>query len=318
MARGSDGRWQTLTWDEAIARLGAKVKEARGTGAVFVTGLETGSFGELVGSWMKEAGGRHLTYEPFAFEALREGNRIAFGTSAIPWYDFAGARYIVSFGADFMETWLSPVGYQNAFTRAHAFQGGRDSPPARFVHVGPRLSLTGMSADEWLAAAPGTEGILALAMAHVILNERLGPPPSPPSRVPASRIPAAGADRRSRGRRGEGDPAGRARVRGLAGRARRGGGHGGAISERRRHRGGRECPELRRRPGRQDGQVRAQPLARGRRVVQSDGRPRCRDEGGQGRRASRARREPRLLARGRVRAGARQSRLQGQLLGLPR
>ena len=188
MARGADGRWQTLTWDEAIARLGAKVKEARGTGAVFVTGLETGSFGELVGSWMKEAGGRHLTYEPFAFEALREGNRIAFGTSAIPWYDFAGARYIVSFGADFMETWLSPVGYQNAFTRAHAFQGGRDSPPARFVHVGPRLSLTGMSADEWLAAAPGTEGILALAMAHVILNERLGPPPS---RVPASRIPAA-------------------------------------------------------------------------------------------------------------------------------
>src|SRR5947208_12894417 len=192
MARGADGRWQTLTWDEAIARLGAKVKEARGTGAVFVTGLETGSFGELVGSWMKEAGGRHLTYEPFAFEALREGNRIAFGTSAIPWYDFAGARYIVSFGADFMETWLSPVGYQNAFTRAHAFQGGRDSPPARFVHVGPRLSLTGMSADEWLAAAPGTEGILALAMAHVILNERLGPPPS---RVPASRIPAAAIPR---------------------------------------------------------------------------------------------------------------------------
>src|SRR2546428_290571 len=187
-ARGSTGEWQKLSWEDAIGRLQAKVHEARGKGIAFVTGLESGSFGELVEAWMKDVGGRHLTYEPFAFEALREGNRIAFGTSAIPWYDFAGARYIVSFGADFMETWLSPVGYQNAFTRAHAFQGGRDSPPARFVHVGPRLSLTGMSADEWLAAAPGTEGILALAMAHVILNERLGPPPS---RVPASRIPAA-------------------------------------------------------------------------------------------------------------------------------
>src|SRR5205823_5924247 len=43
---------------------------------------------------------------------------------------------------------------------------------------------TGMSADEWIAAAPGTEGILALAMAHVIVNERLGPPP-------AARIPPA-------------------------------------------------------------------------------------------------------------------------------
>src|SRR2546422_11735616 len=80
---------------------------------------------------MRETGGRHVTYEPFAFEALREGNRLAFGTPAIPWYDFATARYIVSFGADFMETWLSPVGYQNAFTHAHAFQTGRAASPAK-------------------------------------------------------------------------------------------------------------------------------------------------------------------------------------------
>src|SRR5207237_6067495 len=83
-----------------------------------------------------------------------------------------------------METWLSPVGDQNSFTRAHAFTGGRDASMAKFVYVGPRLALTGMSADEWIAAAPGTEGILALAMAHVIVNERLGPPP-------AARIPPA-------------------------------------------------------------------------------------------------------------------------------
>src|SRR2546422_1054713 len=127
---------------------------------------------------MKEVGGRHLTYEPFAFEALREGNRLTFGTPAIPWYDFANARYIVSFGADFMETWLSPVGYQNGFTRAHAFESGRDGSMARFVSVAPRLSLTGMSADEWIAAKPGTEFMLALAMAQVILAERLAPSPA--------------------------------------------------------------------------------------------------------------------------------------------
>src|SRR2546422_5986618 len=40
-----------------------------------VTGLETGSFGALVDAWMRETGGRHVTYEPFAFEALREGDR---------------------------------------------------------------------------------------------------------------------------------------------------------------------------------------------------------------------------------------------------
>src|SRR2546427_8515489 len=178
MARGPNGEWQKLTWEDAINRLQAKVKEARGKGIAFVTGLESGSFGELVDAWMKGLGGRHVTYEPFAFEALREGNRLAFGTSAIPWYDFANARYIVSFGADFMETWLSPVGYQNGFTRAHAFEGGRDGSMAKFVSVAPRLSLTGMSADQWIAAKPGTEYMLALAMAQVILAERLAATPA--------------------------------------------------------------------------------------------------------------------------------------------
>ena len=177
MARGANGQWQKLTWDDAVGRLQAQVKQARGKGIAFVTGLESGSFGELVDAWMKEIGGRHVTYEPFAFEALREGNRIAFGTAAIPSYDFASARYILSFGADFMETWLSPVGYQNAFTRAHAFEAGRDGSMAKFVYVGPRLSLTGMSADEWIVPKPGTEFMLALAMASVILTERLAPPP---------------------------------------------------------------------------------------------------------------------------------------------
>src|SRR5438034_11731973 len=95
----------TLSLHDALPIcLAAQVKAARGKGIVFVTGLETGSFGDLVDAWMRETGGRHVTYEPFAFEALREGNRLAFGTPAIPWYDFAAARYIVSFGADFMET----------------------------------------------------------------------------------------------------------------------------------------------------------------------------------------------------------------------
>ena len=186
MARGANGDWQKLSWDDALARLQAKVREARRKGIAFVTGLESGSFGELVDAWTRQVGGRHVTYEPFAFEALRAGNRIAFGTSAIPWYDFANARYIVSFGADFMETWLSPVGYQNAFTRAHAFTAGRDASMAKFVYVGPRLALTGMSADEWIAAAPGTEGMLALAMAQVIVARRLAPLPVDVARVRAA------------------------------------------------------------------------------------------------------------------------------------
>jgi len=183
MARDAQGNLVKVTWDDALARLAAKVKDARGKGIVFVTGLEASSFGELVDEWMKQVGGRHVTYEPFAFEALREGNRLAFGTAAVPSYDFASARYLLSFGADFMETWLSPVGFQGGFSRAHGFDAGRETAMAKFVAVSPRMSLEGMNADEWIAAIPGTEGLLALAMAQVILSGHLGAAPADAGRL---------------------------------------------------------------------------------------------------------------------------------------
>src|SRR5574341_1266130 len=185
MARSAAGRLEPISWDDAVARVGAKVREARGQEIVFVTAHDPSSFGDLVDEWLQAVGGggRRVTYEPFAFEALREGNRLAFGSPAIPWYDFANARYVVSFGADFLETWLAPVPFQNGFARAHSFEAGREASMARFVYVGPRMSLTAMNADEFLAAAPGTEGLLALAMAQTIVARRLAPAPADVARV---------------------------------------------------------------------------------------------------------------------------------------
>src|SRR3989454_2284127 len=183
MVRNARGVFEDIDWDGAIQRLTAKVREAQGKGIVFLTGAEQSSFGDLVAEWMKQVGGRHLSYEPFGFEALRAGNRMAFGTAALPAYDFANAKYILSFGADFLDTWLSPVEFQNGFSRAHAFDAGRPASMSKFVYVGPRLSLTGMNADEWIAARPGTEGLLALALAQVIVARHLARLPADASRL---------------------------------------------------------------------------------------------------------------------------------------
>ncbi len=183
--RGAGGRLEETTWEKAIQLLSQRVANTRGKGIAFVTGQETGAFASLVDEWMRAVGGRRVAFEPFALEALREGNRLAFGTSAVPHYDFAAAKYIISFGADFMETWLSPVEFQNAFTRAHAFAAGADSTMAKYVYVGPRLSLTGLSADEWIAARAGAEGLLAFSMAQVILSRRLAPSPPDAARLRA-------------------------------------------------------------------------------------------------------------------------------------
>ncbi|HEX9611817.1 MAG TPA: molybdopterin-dependent oxidoreductase [Gemmatimonadales bacterium] len=180
LARSAAGSLDPVTWEQALDTLRARLQAAPRGRIAFLTGVEPSAFGDLVEEWMGALGGRHVSYEPFAFEALREGNRLAFGTTAIPSYEFDRARYVISFGADLLETWLSPVSFQNGLARARDLASG---PGAKLVYVGPRMSLTGISADEWVPAAPGTEGVLALALAGVIVRERLVRLPADVSRL---------------------------------------------------------------------------------------------------------------------------------------
>ncbi len=164
-------QWRPISWDAAlklaVEKLGAAVREKRGV--ALVTDNLTGSLERLCREWAKAVGGDYLVYEPFAFESVREANRATFGVAAIPQLDFARAKMVVSFGADFLETFGSPVAQARGFAAMRA-----QVPDGWFVAVEPRLSLTGANADEWVAVRPGGEMSLALGMARVILSEGLG------------------------------------------------------------------------------------------------------------------------------------------------
>jgi anaerobic selenocysteine-containing dehydrogenase len=112
----------------------------------------------------------YIHYEPFDNSNLLSANNLSLGLTELPHYDIANTKMLLSFGADFAATWLSPVNLSNAY--GHMRQG-RKGIRGRFVQVEPRMSLSGANADEWVPARPGTEGVLALAMAHVIVNEGL-------------------------------------------------------------------------------------------------------------------------------------------------
>ena len=114
-------------------------------------------------------GARRLRYEAFAYEAVRAANRVTFSRDAIPQYDFASPDLVVSFGADFLETWLSTVGYSRDHAEGRRVRDGRKP---RFVQIEPRMSLTGASADEWLTIEPGTEALVAAAMVFTIVSEQ--------------------------------------------------------------------------------------------------------------------------------------------------
>ncbi len=181
MARGADGQLAPISWDDAIGRIAERIAAVSGDQIWFVMGNEAGSFAALVTEWMDALGANTpVVYEPFAYEALRSANNTVFGNGSIPSYDFPAARYAISFGADFLETWLNPIEQARGFASAHAYQ---DESMGRYVHVEPRMSMTAMSADEWIAPIPGTEAVLALAMAHVIVDQALAQVPSDAARL---------------------------------------------------------------------------------------------------------------------------------------
>ena len=163
---------ESTDWEQAqqqlVDRLHAILASGEQGRVAIVTPLLTGTLDALVETWATTVGARHVRYEPLAYEAIRAANRTTFGRDAVPHYDFSRPDLLVSFGADFQETWLSTVGHSRDHAEARRVRGDRKS---HFVQVEPRLSLTGANADRWLAVEPGTEGLIAAAMVHTIVAE---------------------------------------------------------------------------------------------------------------------------------------------------
>ena len=152
-------------WDDALKMVADGLGKARGAGKgriALVTQLENSTLGALLDRWTDAVGARgRVTYEPFGYEAQRAANRAVFGRDSVPYHAFEEAEVVVSFGADFLETWVGNVSYARGFARMHTFRDGR---AGTFIHVEPRQSLTASNADEWVRNAPGTEGLVALAV----------------------------------------------------------------------------------------------------------------------------------------------------------
>ena len=173
LVREGSGAFKAATWEAAetlvAERIGALRTAGKGRAIALVSQLESGSLGVLLDRWTQALGARpRVTLEPFAYEAIRAANRSTFNRDAIPYYAFEDAEVVLSFGADFIETWLSNVNYARTFARMHSFRDGR---AGTFIHVEPRQSLTASNADEWIRNAPGTEGLVALAILRVMVDE---------------------------------------------------------------------------------------------------------------------------------------------------
>jgi molybdopterin-containing oxidoreductase family iron-sulfur binding subunit len=166
--RSGDGSLQSISWEDATSKLAAKVGSA--PDKTFILGGSVGpSLNGLIDQFAAAAGvAGHLTYDNFGQRALVEASEQVFGVSAAPLFDLSGADVVIDFGNDFLDR---TVEHAVQFAKARDLKTHSDGG-ARLIAVSPRQTLTASNADHWVAAAPGSEGLLALALAKEVAQRK--------------------------------------------------------------------------------------------------------------------------------------------------
>ncbi len=159
------GPQKELEWTDAITQIKEKMSSGR---SVLLAGKLSGSQRAFVDLWLRSISNASLVeYEPFIRLSYVKANQILFNKNVPTKYFLDRADYVLSFGADFMETWQSPVGLAGDFAKARKFENGRS---AKFAYVGIADSLTAANADEQYQINPTSEAIVFLALAKRVLE----------------------------------------------------------------------------------------------------------------------------------------------------
>jgi anaerobic selenocysteine-containing dehydrogenase/Fe-S-cluster-containing dehydrogenase component len=175
--RGPGGALKRVAWDEAHKMLAGRLAAAARAGkdrVAFFGAPQGPSFAKIVRAWLgAHNSSQAIFYEALSTEPARAAAQKLFGRRDLPVYRIDQAEVLVSFGADFLETWGSPVELSRQYAE---FRAPRERRAAlsigRSFYVGPRLNLTAGKCDQWIPAAPGAEAQVAWSVLHVMVAER--------------------------------------------------------------------------------------------------------------------------------------------------
>ncbi len=106
---------------------------------------------------------KHVTYDAVSYSGMLQANEVSYGNKVIPSYQFDLAKVIVSFGADFLGTWLSPVEFAKQYAVGRKIDD-RNMVMSRHFQFESMYSMTGANADERYTHKPSELGTVLLAL----------------------------------------------------------------------------------------------------------------------------------------------------------
>jgi len=162
------GKFTEISWEDAINDISSKIDTLRVDGnAAQIAGINeahAGISGKLLERLITAAGSPNIYVDPCFCNISRSAVALTQNTDGCIQYDFDKADYVLTFGARVLEGWGAPG------TMHRAFAGWKDRG-ARFVHVDTMATRTASAADQWVAVKPGTEAVLALGLANILITK---------------------------------------------------------------------------------------------------------------------------------------------------
>ncbi|MBC7586790.1 MAG: TAT-variant-translocated molybdopterin oxidoreductase, partial [Chitinophagaceae bacterium] len=106
---------------------------------------------------------QHVTYDAVSYSGMLLANEATYGKKAIPSYRFDNAKLIVSLGADFLATWISPIEFARQYAVGKKLNEQK-LEMSRHIHFESVASLTGSNADDRYLHRPSETGAIAAAL----------------------------------------------------------------------------------------------------------------------------------------------------------
>ncbi len=148
------------TYEQLDKLIGEQMKAAGGSTVLLTSTLNSPSTQAIINGY---GGLKHVQYDAVSYSGMLLANEACGFGRQLPSYDFASADVIVSLGADFLGSWLSPVEFAKAYSAGRKIDAANPRMSKHYQFEG-FLSLTGASADERFVHRPSQTGAVAVAL----------------------------------------------------------------------------------------------------------------------------------------------------------
>jgi anaerobic selenocysteine-containing dehydrogenase len=171
-AQGSK-QWEPVGWDKALKMIQDKLARMRQSGhahrLAFIDGGSRALLTMIFKQFMQTFGSPNYIRTD-EWENRKVAYRFMEGHENLAGFDLENTRFVLSFNADLLEAEGSLVWFSRLM---NSMRQDPKRPRGRLVQIDPRLSVTAVKADKWIPITPGTEGVLALGIAYLVIQENL-------------------------------------------------------------------------------------------------------------------------------------------------